>query len=175
MALGQSIRQGIGLAWRGVLSAANAGQSVYQTVTGTLRAFVSENIPTSAIDTAAVDQLAGFAGSWVRARETLTAADDSAPIDSTMVTLAPWSMDLNSFNARPAYHVILGINVEGQEQPVYRTVTGVSQLPPTVGELRQSQLINAYAMSVGTTPGGGVGGTVTGLDSITITVGPALG
>jgi hypothetical protein len=84
-------------------------------------------------------------------------------------------MDLNSFNASPSYHLVLGINVEGQAQPVYRTVTGIQQLPDTVGELRSAQLINAYAMSVGTTPGGGVGGTVTGLDSITITVGPALG
>jgi hypothetical protein len=75
----------------------------------------------------------------------------------------------------PSYHIVLGINVEGQEQPVYRTVTGVTDLPGTVGELLDAMGVNAIAMSVGTTPGGGVGGTVAGIDSMTITVGPSLG
>lgn len=175
MALGQSIRNGIGMVWRGVLSAAEAGQSVYQTVQGTLRAFQQENIPSAVLDTSVVDQLAGMASSWIAARDAVSNAAATDPIDSSMVTFAPWSMDLNSFNASPSYHLVLGINVEGQEQPVYRTVTGITQLPDTVGELQSAQLINAYAMSVGTNPGGGVGGTVTGLDSVTITIGPALG
>lgn len=175
MALGQSIRNGIGMVWRGVLSAADKGQAAFQTIQSTLGVFAQENIPSAVLDTQVVDQLAGMAGSWVNARDTLSSAADSDPIDSSMVTLAPWSMDLNSFNAMPSYHLVLGINVEGQAEPVYRTVTGVDQLPGSVGELRSAQLINAYAMSVGTNPGGGVGGTVTGLDSITITVGPALG
>lgn len=175
MALGQSLRNGIGTLWRGVLSAVEAGQSVFQTAQRTTEAVIAAGLPPQVIDTQVMDQLAGMAGSWVNARDTLSSAADSDPIDSSMVTLAPWSMDLNSFNASPSYHLVIGINVEGQEQPVYRTITGIDQLPASVGELRSAQLINAYALGVGTNPGGGVGGTVTGVDSITITVGPALG
>jgi hypothetical protein len=175
MALGQSIRNAIGTAWGGILSAVGAGQSAFQTVAQAV-GIIGENIaPPSLLDTAVVGQLASLAGSWVAARDTLTAADDADTIDSSMITLAPWSADLNAFNANPNYHVVLGINVEGVEGTQYRTVTGISQLPTTVGELRQTSLINATAMSIGTTPNGGLGGTVTGLDSITITVGPAGG
>lgn len=175
MPLGQSIRNAIGTVWRSVLSATERGKSTYDVVQDTLSTFQQLNLPTGMIDTSAVDQLHGMATSWVNSRDTLTAAADTDPITSDMVTLAPWSMDLNSFNTQPAYHVILGINVEGQEEIQYRTVTGVTQLPDTVGDLRSASLINAYAMSVGTNPGGGVGGTVTGIENITITVGPALG
>ena len=173
MALGQSIRNAIGTTWRGILSAVNSGQSAVQTVARAAGIIGEQLAPPVLLDTQVTDQLAGMANSWVAARDTFGAANPDDPITSAMITLAPWSADLNTFNALPNYHLVVGINVEGQETPVYRTITGISQLPETVEELRQSTLVNALAMSVGTTPGGGVGGTVTGIDSVTITVGPA--
>lgn len=175
MALGQSIRDAIGAVWRGILGAVNAGQDAFQTVAAAAQRLGTELAPPVLTDTSVVDQLSGMAGSWVAARDAIGNADAGDQIDSSMITLAPWSMDLNAFNTLPGYHIVLGINVEGQQQPVFRTVTGVGVLPATVGELRDAMTVNAMAMSVGTTPGGGVGGTVTGLDSITITVGPAAG
>lgn len=175
MALSQSIRNAIGTAWRGVLGAVNAGQSAYQTVAQAVQNVLPGVAPPALLDTQVVDQLASMAGSWVNAREAFGAADPSDPIDSSMITLAPWSQDINQQNLLPNFHLVVGINVEGLEQPVFRTITGISQLPVTVGELQDSTLINAQALSVGTTPGGGVGGVVTGIDSITITVGPAAG
>lgn len=173
MALGQSIRQAIGAVWRGILSAVSAGQSGVETVRGAVQQIGAEVAPPALLDTTVVDQLAGMAGSWVAAEQSLTAAADSDPIDASMITFAPWSMDLNAYNAAPGYHVILGIQVEGQEALAYRTITGITGLPPTVGELRAAMDLNAQVLSVGTTPGGGVGGTVEGVKSITITVGPA--
>lgn len=175
MALGQSIRQAIGTAWRGILGAVNAGQSGAATVAQAVQNVLPGVAPPALLDTAVVDQLSSMAGSWVAARDAFGAAADGDIIDSHMITWAPWSMDLNSFNTLPSYHIVVGINVEGQEAPVFRTITGISQLPVTVGELRDSMLINAQALSVGTTPGGGVGGVVDSIDSVTITVGPAMG
>lgn len=175
MALGQSIRQAIGTAWRGILGAVSAGQSGVQTVAQAVQNVLPGVAPPALLDTAVVDQLSSMAGSWVAARESFGAAADGDIIDASMITWAPWSMDLNAFNTLPSYHVVIGINVEGQEAPVFRTITGISQLPVTVGELRDSMMINAQALSVGTTPGGGVGGVVDSIDSVTITVGPAMG
>lgn len=175
MALGQSIRSAIGTAWRGILGAVSRGQSAVQTVGEAVQQIGAELAPPALLDTEVVDQLSGLANSWISARDALGRAEPTDAIDSSMITFAPWSMDLNAYNAAPSYHLVVGINVEGQDQPVYRTLTGITHLPPTVGELQQATEINATALSVGTTPGGGVGGTVTGIDSITITVGPALG
>lgn len=175
MALGQSIRQAIGTAWRGILGAVSAGQSGAATVAQSVQDMLPGVAPPALLDTTIVNQLASMAGSWVAAKDAVSSAADTDIIDSSMVTLAPWSMNLNQFNTLPGYHLVVGINVQGQTEPVYRTITGVTSLPATVGELRQSTLVNALAMSVGTTPGGGVGGTVDSIDSITITVGPAVG
>lgn len=175
MALSNTIRSAIGTAWRGILSAVNQGASAVQTVAQAVQNILPNVPPPGLLDTSVTDQLAGMAQSWVAAREAIGNAAATDALDSSMVTLAPWSMDLNAFNTLPSYHVILGINVEGQEEPVFRTITGITDLPATVGEFSDAMLVNAYALSVGTTPGGGVGGTVTGLDSITITVGPATG
>lgn len=173
MALGQSIRNALGIAWSAAVSAANAGQNAVAAIGRALSSAGEQLTAPVLLDTTTRDQIAGLGQSWADARAAFGAANPDDPITSSMITLAPWSADLNTFNTSPNYHLVVGINVEGQEKPVYRTITGISQLPDLVGELRQSTYVNALAMSVGTTPGGGVGGTVTGIDSITITVGPS--
>lgn len=175
MALGQSIRQAIGTAWRGVLSAVNAGQSGVSAVASAVQNILPNTPPPALLDTSVVDQLAGMANSWVSARNAYDALNSGDQITSDAVTLAPWSMDLNAFNAAPSYHVIVGFNVEGQAEPVHRTITGIDNVDMTRGEFDNLMLVNGQALSVGTTPGGGVGGVVTGVASVTITVGPANG
>ena len=175
MALGQSIRQAIGTAWRAVLSAVNAGQSGFETVAQSVQNLLPEVAPPALLDTSVVDQLSSMAGSWVAARKAYSALGPDDPITSAAVTLAPWSMDLNAYNAAPGHHVIVGYNVEGQTAPVFRTITGVGNLNVTRSQFDDLMLVNGQALSVGTTPGGGVGGVVTGIDSVTITVGPAAG
>jgi hypothetical protein len=175
VALGQSIRNAIGTVWRAALSAASSGQSAIRTIGEAVQQIGQAAAPPVLLDTSAMEQISSMAGSWVAARDALTAAADDDQVDAGMITLAPWSMDLNAYNASPGYHLVVGMKVEGQDEPVYRTITGITDLPPTVGELRAITDANAAAMQVGTTPGGGVGGTYLGIDSITITVGPALG
>lgn len=175
MALGQSIRNAIGSVWRVALSAVSRGQSAAQTIGEAVAQIGQQAAPPVLLDTSVTEQLSSLASSWVAAKEAFGAAADNDQIDASMITLAPWSMDLNAFNAAPSYHLVVGVNVEGQTEPVYRTITGITDLPPTVGELRAVSDANAAAMQIGTTPGGGLGGTYLGLDSVTITVGPALG
>ena len=175
MALGQNIRQAIGTVWRGALSAASAGQSAFQAISQAIRDIGSSAVPPALLDTTTQEQIASLAGSWVAAKDALSAAQDDDQVSASMITLAPWSMDLNAYNASPGYHLVVGIKVAGQDEPVYRTITGITDLPATVGELRAITDANAAAIQVGTTPGGGIGGQYEGIDSITITVGPALG
>ena len=175
MALGQSIRQAIGTAWRSVLSAVNQGVSGVETVARSVQNQLPNVAPPALLDTQVINQLAGMAGSWVSAREAYNLLGPDDLITSDAVTLAPWSMDLNAFNAAPGFHVIVGFNVEGQVLPVHRTITGIQNVALTRSEFDNLMLINGQALSVGTTPGGGVGGVVTGIDSVTITVGPAGG
>jgi hypothetical protein len=156
-----------------MLSAVNAGQSAVNTVASAIQNILPNVPPPALLDTSVVNQLAGMANSWVNARQAYDALAPEDQIDSSAVTLAPWSMDLNSFNAAPAYHVVVGYNVEGQGAPVFRTITGINSVDMTRGEFDDLMLVNGQALSVGTTPGGGVGGVVTGVDSVTITVGPA--
>lgn len=173
MALSQSIRQAIGTAWRGVLSAVNSGQSGVQAVARSVQNILPGVAPPALLDTQVVNQLAGMANSWVNARDAYGALGPDDQITSAAVTLAPWSMDLNAFNAAPGYHVVVGFNVEGQTAPVHRTITGITNVDVTRSQFDDLMLINGQALSVGTTPGGGVGGVVTGISSVTITVGPA--
>jgi hypothetical protein len=173
VALGNSIRQAIGTAWRGMLGAVNSGKSAVGAVAEAVQNILPNTPPPSLLDTSVVDQLAGMANSWVNARQAYDALSPGDQIDASAVTLAPWSMDLNTFNAAPAYHVVVGFNVEGQGAPVFRTITGINNVDMTREEFDNLMLVNGQALSVGTTPGGGVGGVVTGVDSVTITVGPA--
>lgn len=173
MALGQSIRQAIGTAWRGILGAVDQGRSGVSAVAGAVANILPNVPPPALLDTTVIDQLAGMAGSWVAARQAYNTLGPDDLITSDAVTLAPWSMDLNAFNAAPGYHVVVGFTVEGNPAPVFRTITGIQNVGLTRQEFDDLMLVNGQALSVGTTPGGGVGGVVTGVDSVTITVGPA--
>jgi len=173
MALGQSIRQAIGTAWRSMLSAANSGVSAVQTVAQSVQNILPNVPPPALLDTQVINQLAGMANSWVAARDAYAALGPGDQITSDAVTLAPWSMDLNAFNAAPGYHVVVGFNVEGQTNPVHRTITGITNVDMVRSDFDNLMLVNGQALSVGTTPGGGIGGVVTGIASVTITVGPS--
>lgn len=176
MALGSRLRAGIGTAWRGVVSAVQSGASVLNITDRIATAAQAAGIVPPIIDTSIIDQLAGFAHGIDTATGNLSAADDTAAIDSGMVSLAPWSMDLNQYNTNPAWRAQVEVNYvdeSGQQQTTWRWVTGINDLSMSVGDLRAQMRTAADAMSVGTVPGGGIGGQVTGIGAISLTVGPA--
>lgn len=173
MPLGRSLRQGIGTLWRGVLSAASKGQSALVTVTRIGRRMEQAGVPVPDNLAQQVDQFTGIANSIIEARLNTSIALDSDTIKPSMIAREPYSMPPEQFATSPAYHLRIGIKVEGQPETVYRTVTGIQVLPATVGELRDLAIANAHAMSVGTVPGGGLGGAVTGLANVAIAVAPS--
>lgn len=175
MALGRSIRNAIGSTWRAILSGVSRGQSAASSISQAIENIPSSILPPVLTDNATMQQIASMAESWQAATDAFGRAAGEATVDAGMITLAPWSMDLNAFNAAPSYHIVLGARIEGREELQYRTVTGITDLPGTVQELRDLADLWAQSMSVGTTPGGGMGGTVLEVPSVTITVGPALG
>lgn len=176
MALGSSLRAAIGTAWRSVQSGVQRGMSVFGIGERIQSGLEQAGLPPTLIDTSVVDQLAGMAQGIESATQNLGNAPPDALIDSSMVSLAPWSADLNTFNAAPGYraHIeVQYIDAAGEPQTAWRYVTGIRDVNMTVAEFQAAMRLNAEAMMVGTTPGGGIGGTVTGIGDISITVAPA--
>lgn len=176
MALGSRLRAGIGTLWRGVVSAVQSGTSVFDFSRRVADAAVNAGLVPAILDTSIVDQLAGFARGIDAATANLSGADDNAAIDSSMISLAPWSMDLNQYNTTPGWRAqveVQYVDEAGSPASGWRWVTGITSLPGTVGDLRAQLRTAADAMAIGTVPGGGIGGQVTGIGAISLTVGPA--
>lgn len=175
MALGSGLRAAVGTAWRGIVSAVQSGVSVFDLSNRIANAAQAAGLTPTILDTSVVDQLAGMARGIDAATSNLSAADDNALIDSTMVSLAPWSMDLNQYNTSPSWRAQVEVQYadeNGEAQTTWRWVTGITDLSMTVGDLRSSMRAAADVMSIGTVPGGGIGGVVTGIGDISLTVAP---
>lgn len=175
MALGSGLRAAVGTIWRGVVSAVQSGVSVFDFGNRLADAAAAAGLTPTFIDTSIVDQLAGMAQGIDAATAALTAAGDDALIDSGMVSLAPWSMDLNAYNTNPSWRAqveVQFVDENGEEQTTWRWVTGITDLSGTVGDLRSQMRAAADVMSIGTVAGGGIGGVVTGIGDISLTVAP---
>jgi hypothetical protein len=101
----------------------------------------------------ALASLYGIATQGARAAQALTTADLGAGIDSSMVGQWPTAASLTSQNLVPAYMAKLGFTyttVTGETAEAFVTVTGITQLPGTVGTL-QGMLIGT-ALTAYTTP-----------------------
>lgn len=101
----------------------------------------------------ALGVLYGMATQAAYAAQALTTADLASSLDSSMVAAWPTAAPLTTQLAQPAYMAKLGFNyttVTGEQAQAYVTVTGITELPITVGQL-QSSLIGA-ALTAYTTP-----------------------
>lgn len=175
MALGSGLRAAVGTLWRGVVSAVQSGVSVFDFGERVSAAAQAAGLTPTFIDTSIVDQLASMAQGIDAATGALSAAADEALIDSGMISLAPWSMDLNAYNTNPSWRAQVEVNFvdqNGEAQTTWRWVTGITDLSMSVGDLRSQMRAAADVMSIGTVPGGGIGGVVTGIGDISLTVAP---
>lgn len=97
--------------------------------------------------------LYGLATQGVRAGQALTSAALGASIDSSMIAEWPTAAPLTTQEAQPAYMAKLGFTyttVTGEIAQAFVTVSGITQLPATVGTL-QGMLIGS-ALTAYTTP-----------------------
>lgn len=170
MALGSRLRSAVGTAWRSIQSAVASGMSAFD-IGNTFRRAGQP------IDTTIVDQLAGMAQGLEQATAAIRDAEDNALVDSTMVSLAPWSADLNTFNTSPRYwaHVELQMELpDGSTYSAWRYITGITDVTGTVADLRNMLYVNALGLTTGTVPGGGLEGTLASIGDITLSVAPAV-
>jgi hypothetical protein len=101
----------------------------------------------------ALGVLYGMASSNAYASQRLTTADLGASIDSGMIGTWPTAAALTTQLAQPAYMAKLGFTyttVTGETAQAFITVTGITELPATVGTL-QGMLAGA-ALTAYTTP-----------------------
>lgn len=176
MALGSRLRSGIGTIWRGISSAVRQGVSVFDFSSRTAQVAEGLGLPSPVSDTSVVDQLAGMAQGMESATAAWRDAPGDALIDPSMVSLAPWSADLNTFNADPRYwaHVELLVQAEdGTISSQWRYITGLHYIEMTKDQLSTILRLNAYQFIRGTTEGGGIEGTLAGIGDVTLSVAPA--
>jgi len=175
MALGQQIRNAIGTVWRVAVSAASQGQSAYNTISQALSSLREQVTTPILIDTSTQQQIASLAQGMEAARQAFGNAPGQAPVTSEMISLAPWSMDLNAFNANPGYQLQIGYQIPGNPETQYRVLGGVTTLPTTKQGVIDLALANAPALAgpEGKSPVLGNVDNAT-VDSVTITVAPAL-
>lgn len=86
-----------------------------------------------------ISQLFSVARGIAKAGTSLTAADDAAQIDASMVAEAPWSRPIVDQLASPSWQArsqVTYINEAGQQVTEYFTVGIPLVLPSTVGDLR---------------------------------------
>jgi len=160
--------------WRAAVSAAESGLSAFSVITGAARE-LPPDVPASVLpDLATSEQIATMAGGMAAAKTSLTAAADTDQVTGAMISLAPWSMDLNAFNTMPGYDLIIGYSVEGQELPVYRVLKGVTSLPSTAGGVRDLAQVNAAALAGEEGQSPTIGGGLATVADITITIAAPL-
>lgn len=175
MALGQQIRNAIGTVWRGALAAASAGQSAFQTISSAISDAIGQGLTPPLIDLTTQQQIASLAQGMEAAKQAFGSAPPDSAIDASMISLAPWSMDLNAFNASPAYTFQIGFTIPGNPETQFRVLTGITDLPATV----QGAIDLATANAAALLPTEGASATTgdvaaAAVDSVTITVSAPL-
>lgn len=101
----------------------------------------------------ALGVLYGMATQSAYAAQRLTSADLGASIDSGMISAWPTAAALTTQLAQPAYMAKLGFSyttVTGEQAEAIITVTGITELPATVGTLQG--LLQGAALTAYTTP-----------------------
>lgn len=101
----------------------------------------------------ALGVLYGMASASAYASQRLTSADLGASIDSGMISAWPTAAALTTQAAQPAYMAKLGFTyttVTGEQAQAFVTVTGITELPATVGTLQG--MLTGAALTAYTTP-----------------------
>lgn len=121
----------------------------------------SQGLSTVGLSAADVSSLRGYAGQIRNAADQLSQADPSLGLEPSMVGYAPWSMDQNQLNVAPEYWARVEMTVadeQGNQSTGWVTMTGITSLNMTAGDLQAMIQANAEAAAIsegtGTTPRG---------------------
>lgn len=101
----------------------------------------------------ALGVLYGMASQGAHAAQRLTTAPLAASIDASMIGAWPTAAPLTTQAAQPSYMAKLGFTyttVTGEQAQAFVTVTGITELPATVGTLQG--MLTGAALTAYTTP-----------------------
>lgn len=121
-------------------------QAIWAAIHAATEAFGAES---SGITIQVANELRSYAGGLRNARDALTKAPDSYPIDGSMIGTAPWSRGLADQNALGMWQARFEHSVLRDGIPVteMRTVTFTGSRPETAGELRGAVEDDALSMA----------------------------
>lgn len=175
MAMLPAIRQAVGRVGRAISSLVSRGRGNAEIIAEATRATAAYGAG-AVIDTSVIEQLAAYDRAIGAAAATLAAAPDNAMISPAMWAAAPWSADLATFTAAPSWRArieILSADEQGNITSSWRYVDQVDVRGMTTADLTAAMNGAAATFIQGTTPGGGIGGTLQGVRDIQLTIGPA--
>ena len=171
MAIGQQLRNAIGTVYRGMIGAVSRGLSALSAVPSEIGQALRSGTGETIVDAATLEQAATFATGQEAAKQAFGAAAPDQGIDASMITFAPWSMDLQAYNTTPAHDLYIGFNVPGVPETVYRVLANVDQLGATKQDVSDLALANAPALLAPEGLSGADGDVANAtIDSITILV-----
>ena len=161
MALTSRAMSALGWAFGAIQGAAYQGMTTADLWQNLRDAAEAQGLETVGLSAADVSSLRGYAGQIKAAADALASADPALGLESKMVGYAPWSMDQSTLNVAPEYWARVEMTVadeQGNQSTGWATMTGITSLDMTAGELQQMIQANAEAAALsegtGTTPRG---------------------
>jgi hypothetical protein len=148
-------------AFGAIQASAYEGATTADVWAGLRDAAAAAGLESPGLSAADVSVLRGYAGQIADATRQLAEADPALGLESSMVGVAPWSMDQNTLNVAPEYWARVEMTVAdeaGVQSTGWVTMTGINSLNMTAGDLNAMIQANAEAAAVsegtGTTPRG---------------------
>lgn len=161
MALTDRAASALGWAFGAIQGATYQGLSTSDIWQALRDAAESQGLSTVGLNAADVSSLRGYAAQIRNAADQLSNADPSQGLEANMVGYAPWSMDQNTLNTAPEYWARVEMTVadeQGNQSTGWVTMTGITSLNMTAGDLQSMIQANAEAAAIsegtGTTPRG---------------------
>lgn len=175
MALSDRAMANLGWAFGAIQGAAYQGLTTSQLWDSLRNAAESQGLSTVGLSASDVSQLRGYAGQIADASRQLADGDPGLGITSGMVGYAPWSMDLNTLAVAPEYWARVEMTVadeNGNLSTGWATMTGITSVNMTVGDLNTLIQANAEAAAISEGQGKTPRGTLVATGRVELLVAP---
>lgn len=175
MALSDRAMGNLGWAFGSILGATYDGLGTADIWQGLKDAAEAQGLSSVGLSAADVSQLRGAASAIVQASDNLAAADPSLGLTADMIGIAPWSMGLDTLNTSPEYWARVEMTVadeQGNLSTGWTTMTGITSVNMTVGDLNALIQGNAEAAAMSQGPGGTPRGTLVSTGRVELLVAP---
>jgi|SRR5215469_7670415 len=175
MALTDRAASALGWAFGSIMGATYQGLSTSELWQSLRDAAESQGLSTLGLSASDVSSLRGYAAQIRDSAENLANADPNASLDSSMIGVAPWSMDLNTLNVAPEYWARVEMTVadeQGNLTTGFMTMTGLNSVNMTAGDLNTIVQANAEAAALSQGTGNTPRGTLISTGRVELLVAP---